>query len=104
MEYEHNVGTGIGRPTPGVNEGAAHHDHDERTCIRPYWAAKLTDTDFDLSQRGSFTVAASAAYLGVSERWGRQAIKRGIFPAKRIGKGDRIQKAHLDAILGAQEP
>lgn len=72
------------------------------SCLdaRPIWAAGLSDTDYDLAMRGSFTVEAAAAYLGVSDRWVREAIKDGRLPARMIGKGYRIQKAHLDSILG----
>lgn len=73
--------------------------HDER----PLWAKKLLAEEYELTQRGEFTVKAAAGYLMVSTRWVYDRIKEGSLPARKRGKGHRIQKRDLDRIMATEE-
>ena len=74
----------------------------KRVDDRPCWAALLPDAEYELTTRGVFNVRAAAAYLGTSPGYVRKLISTGKLVARKVGKHLRIQKAHLDSILGAE--
>lgn len=69
------------------------------TFPRPEWAKTLSDFDYELTERGHFTVHAAAAYTGTSDKWIYGLIKEAKLSSVRVGKRLIIQKLDLDALL-----
>jgi excisionase family DNA binding protein len=74
--------------------------NDQNDGERPLWAVHLPDDEYAWVLRGLFGVLAAAAYLGTSDRYVYKLVSKGKLPARRVGKYLRIQKVHLDGILG----
>lgn len=67
---------------------------------RPNWAQGLSDNEYCLALRGSFTLNAAAPYGDVAKSTLRAALDRGDLRGRKVGKGWRIAKRDLDAYLG----